>query len=160
MSQIVVITFDDPDQAGKVRESLRKLEKNGQLRLDDAVVLVKDENGEMKIKDEVDRSVKTGAVGGGLLGMLIGGVIFPFAGLLFGAAAGALLGKSFSDGVDKQFVQEVIDAMRPGTSAIFAVVRDSNREVAIATLRQYQGEVYHTSLDSETEAALRQALEK
>ena len=92
--------------------------------------------------------------------MLIGGVIFPFAGLLFGAAAGALLGKSFSDGVDKQFVQEVKDAMRPGTSAIFAVVRDSSREVAIATLCQYQGEVYHTSLDSETETALRQALEK
>ena len=65
MSQIVVLTLDDPNQAGKVRESLRKLEKNGQLRLDDAVVLVKDENGEMKIKDEVDRSVKTGAVGGG-----------------------------------------------------------------------------------------------
>lgn len=158
MSQIVVLTFDDPDQAGKVRASLRKLEKDGQIKLDDAVVLVKDESGKLNVKDEIDRTVKTGAVGGGLLGMLIGGVLFPFAGLLLGAAGGALVGKSFGEGVDKKFIQEVQEAMQPGSSALFSVVRDSNRELAIATMRQYQGEIYHTSLDPETEEALRQAL--
>lgn len=158
MSQVIVITFEDAEQAGKVRQSLRKLEADGQLQLDDAVVLVKDADGKLHAKDEMDRSVKIGAVGGSLLGVLIGGILFPFAGLLLGAAGGALLGKAVSGGIDKKFIKEVKEGMQPGSSAIFVVVREAYGEVAVATMRQYHGQIYHTSLDAETEEALRQAL--
>jgi uncharacterized membrane protein len=159
MSQVIVLTFNDQDQAGEVRESLRRLEKDGQLELDDVVVVVKDEDGKLSTKDELDRGVKVGAAGGGLLGILIGGIIFPISGLLIGLAGGALAGKVFGGGIDKKFVKEVQEALQPGSSAIFLVVRDSNREVAIAALRQYEGNIYHTSVDARTEEALKNALE-
>ncbi len=40
-----------------------------------------------------DTGVKAGAVGGGILGLIIASVFFPIGGMLLGAAAGALIGK-------------------------------------------------------------------
>lgn len=158
MSNIVVITFDDSEQASAARASLRKLERSGNLKLDDAAVLVKDESGKIHVKDEIDQGVKTGAIGGSLLGLLLGSVFFPLAGLLIGAAAGALIGKTFDPGIEKKFIKEVTEALTPGTSALFVLVRDSDPDVAIAAMRQYQGKIYHTSLDPEVEKTLEQAL--
>ncbi|MFN2196212.1 MAG: DUF1269 domain-containing protein [Anaerolineales bacterium] len=158
MSNIIVIIFDDTEQAGEARASLRELEKGGYLKLDDAAVLVKDESGKIQVKNEVDRSVKVGALGGGLLGLLIAGVFFPLAGIVLGAAAGALIGKSFDPGVEKNFVKEVKDALTPGSSALFVLVSSSNPDMAIAAMRKYEGKVYQTSLDPEAEKTLQEAL--
>ena len=45
MSQLVVVTFDNPGEAGKLRHTLRSAERAAQLRLDDSAVIVKDEEG-------------------------------------------------------------------------------------------------------------------
>ena len=37
MSNLVVITFDEADEAGKVREALRSIEKQGQISLDELI---------------------------------------------------------------------------------------------------------------------------
>jgi uncharacterized membrane protein len=42
-----VITFDDEQQAGQVRESIRKLQDSGSMSLDDSAVIVKDQNGKI-----------------------------------------------------------------------------------------------------------------
>ena len=94
MSQLIVIKFDDMEQAGKVREALRAQEKQGLIKMEDAEVIVRDADGKIEKKGETDRGVKIGAVGGGMLGLLLGLVFFPIGGLLLGAAAGALIGKS------------------------------------------------------------------
>ena len=45
MSQLIVITFDTPDDAGKALKSLRGLEKSHRLHLVDTAVIVKDAEG-------------------------------------------------------------------------------------------------------------------
>jgi uncharacterized membrane protein len=158
MSNLVVITFDGVEEAGKVRDSLRNLEKQGLLSLDDSAVIVKDAEGKAHIKNEMDRGVKVGAVGGGALGLLIGGLMFPIGGLLLGAAAGGLLGALFDKGVSRDFVKDVTNDLQPNTSAIFIIVREANANAALSVLRQYEGNVYQTSLDSEAEKLVREAL--
>lgn len=158
MSNLVVITFDNADEAGQVREAIRKVEKQGNISLDDSAVIVKDAEGKVHIKNEIDRGVKVGTVGGSLLGLLIGGLFFPIAGLAIGAAGGALVGRMVDLGVDKSFVKEVTESLGPNSSAIFLIVREANPTAAIAALKPYKGEVYQTSLESDAEQALRDVL--
>jgi hypothetical protein len=40
MSYLVVITFDDPKSAGKVRHTLSSVQDTGHLNLDDSAVIV------------------------------------------------------------------------------------------------------------------------
>jgi uncharacterized membrane protein len=63
-------------------------------------------------------------------------------------------------GIQKSFVKEVSEALQPGNSALFVIVRDANPNAAIAALKPYKGTVYHTSLDSEDEDTLRRILSK
>lgn len=160
MSYLIAIKFDGADDATKVRESLRSVEKSGHLSLDDSAVIVKDADGKVHIKDEMDRGVKVGALGGSLLGLLIGGLIFPIGGLVLGALGGALVGKTMDTGVDKKFIKDVQASMEPGTSALFFIVRDADPNVALAALRQYEGQVFQTSLPTEMEEQLRETLKK
>jgi uncharacterized membrane protein len=158
MSNLIVTIYDDPDEAMHVRESISRQEKGGYLSLDDSAVVVKDENGKIHVKNQVDRGVKVGAVGGGLLGLLIGGLLFPFAGLLIGALGGAVVGHFMDKGVDQDFVKDVSQELKPGGSALFIIVRDQDPGQAIAVLQQYKGKVLQTTLDSESEEALRRGM--
>jgi uncharacterized membrane protein len=160
MSHLVVITFDNAEEAGKVRQSLRSAQKADYLSLDDSAVVVKDEEGKIHIKNEMDRGVKIGAVGGGALGLLLASVFFPIGGIVVGALVGGLLGKAADLGIDQKFVKQVGDELEADSSAIFFIVRESTPDMAVAALRPYKGKVYHTSFPSDAEDELRRILSK
>ena len=157
MSNLIVMTFNSPDEASKVRQTLRELEGAGRISLDDAAVIRKDADGTLAVEDEIDRGVKLGGLGGGLLGLLLS-FMFPLAGIVVGAAGGALAGRMADLGIDRQFVQDVSASLEPNSSALFVIVRDADPTIAIAALQPYQGTLYHTTLDPAVEAELRHAL--
>ena len=158
MSNLIVMVFDDPEEAAQVRDSLKSVEHEGRLSLDDSAVVVKDEKGKIHVKDQKDRGVKVGAVSGGILGLLLAAVFFPIAGLVIGAVAGGLIGKSLDLGISKSFVKDVSDSMTENSSALFVVVRESDPAFALAALRKYEGKVLQTTLSAEDEETLRRAL--
>jgi uncharacterized membrane protein len=160
MSNLIVVTFDNPDEAGKVLKTLHSAERSDYLSLDDAAVVVRDQEGKVHVHNETERGVKIGAVGGGLLGLMIASIFFPIAGLVIGAVGGALVGKSLGTGVDKKFVEEVTEQLQPGTSALFVIVREGNPDVAVAALKPYKGTVLQTTFPPEAEDELRRILSK
>jgi uncharacterized membrane protein len=154
------MTFGNAGEASQVRKSMHNLEEQGLLSLDDSAVIVKDAEGKVHVKNEMDRGVKVGAVGGGALGLLIGSVFFPFAGLIGGVLVGAVVGKMADLGVDQRFVRDVSADLEPDSSALFILVREANPAAAISALKPYKGQVYHTSLPADTEQELRSILSK
>jgi len=160
MSHLVVITFDNPGEAEQVRQTLRSAEHADFLSLDDSAIVVKDEQGKIHVKNEMDRGVKVGAIGGGVVGLLLGGLFFPLAGLLIGVLGGALVGGAVDLGVDQKFVKEVGEDMQPDTSALFFIVREADPTVALAALRPHRGTVRDTSFPPEAEGELRRILGK
>ena len=76
MSDLIVMTFNTCDEASRVRQPLRDGERGGQVILDDAAVIVKDAHGKIDVDNEVDRGVKLGVIGGGLLGLVLS-FMFP-----------------------------------------------------------------------------------
>ena len=161
MSYLTVVVFDDEEQATEVRMSLRSIEKQGLLSLDDSAVIVKDEDGQVHVKNEVDRGIKVGMAGGGLLGLFIGFMFGgPIGAMLVGAIGGGAVGSLADLGIQKSFVKDVTESMKPSSSAIFFIIRDANPNAAIAALKPYKGEVYHTALPTEAEETLRRVLSK
>jgi uncharacterized membrane protein len=160
MSQLVVLTFDDADEAGKVREAIHRGEKHGQISLDDSAVVVRDEKGKVHVKNQVDRGVKIGAVAGGFLGLLLAGIFFPVAGILVGVLGGMGVGSLADLGIQKSFVKDVTNELQPGTSAIFLIFRSADPNAVVAALKPYKGKVIQTSLDPEDEETLNRVLKE
>jgi uncharacterized membrane protein len=158
MSQLVVITFDDVEQAGQALKSLRQVEKAGQIKINDTAVVVKDSEGRVHTRNELSGATETGAVVGGVIGAMVT-FFFPPAGAALGAAGGAAVGALLNEGVDGNFVREVQEDLKPGSSALFVVARDGDLEAAVAALEPYKGTLRQTSVDSDTETELRRALE-
>jgi uncharacterized membrane protein len=161
MSSLVVITFDNQEEAGKVREAVKGLQKKGLISLDDSAVIEKDQEGKIHVKNELDRGVKSGVAGGSLVGLCIGFILGgPIGAMAVGAVGGGLVGATVDLGLQKSFVKEVSEKIQPGTSALFIAVHHANPAAAVAALKPFKGELYHTSLSPEDEETLRRALSK
>jgi len=156
--QLVVLAFDDMETAEKVHQSLVSAKNQGLIQIDDAAVVVKDEEGKVKVDNQVARGTWIGTAVGGGLGLLIGAIFFPIGGLVLGLAGGALVAKSMDLGVDGKFVDEVSEKIQPGTSALFILAEDANTAAILAVLREYEGHVLQTTLDTEAEEAIKKAL--
>jgi uncharacterized membrane protein len=157
MSSLIVITFDNPDEAHQLRLQLRDLEKQDAVQMEDAAVIMKDEHGKIHVVNETDKTVVKGAFVGGALGLLVM-FLFPVAGIALGAIGGALVAGALDKGVDKNFVKEVSEQLQPNSSALFILINEANVNATLATLRQHTGKVYQTNLSPELEESLHAAL--
>ena len=93
MSDLIVLTFKNETGAAEMRDTLVSLQKQKIVTLEDAAVVVRRQDGKVKVKQAVSL-VGAGALGGAFWGMLIGLLFFaPWLGLAIGAATGALSGK-------------------------------------------------------------------
>jgi uncharacterized membrane protein len=160
MANLIVVVFDNPEEAHNVRRALRDLEHQRKLSLEDAAVVVKDENGHVQVKDQVDAGVKTGVVTGGVLGLVLALIFTPLVGVLIGAGAGVILGKLGDVNLDKKFVQNVTETLKPGTSAIFLLVNKADPEAVLTVLRPFKGTIYQTTLPADKLDVLREALKE
>ncbi len=157
VSNLVVITFDNETDAGNCLKSLRDMEHQGQMSIEDTAVLVKDQSGKLKVQNEVSGTTETGAVVGGTLGLMLS-FLFPVAGIAFGIGGGALVAKVMQTGVDGKFVKDLGEELQPGTSALFVMGRGSNHEAVRAALDPFKGTVYQTNLSTELEDELKRVL--
>ena len=97
----------------------------------------------------------SGALWGGLLGLLF---LMPLAGMIIGAATGALVGKLSDYGINDGFIRDLSQQLQPGSSALFVLVRRVTPDRVMAEVSTYGGTVLHTSLSTEDETRLRAAL--
>jgi uncharacterized membrane protein len=155
---LVVLAFETMDEADKVHEALVKGMKAGLLQIEDAAVVVKDEEGKVNVKNQVARGTWISTGVGGALGLLIGGIFFPLGGLVMGLAGGALVGRMMDLGVDSSFVKDIEQEIKPGTSALFVLISNADPAGALALLRPFSGKVLQTNLSTQAEEGLRRAL--
>jgi uncharacterized membrane protein len=157
VNQLVVIAFDHFDDARSAMRDLRELEAQRLIRFEDTAIVQRDPDGTAHVKNEVSGTTETATIAGAVIGGLLS-FVFPPLGIAIGAAAGAAVGAAMDTGVSGRFIDEVKTTLRPGRSALFLVVKQSELDAVLAALRRYRGDVLQTTLDSEAEEALRQAL--
>ena len=54
MTDLIVVTFDDTVEAEKALDSLKSLGQEGMANIKDLAVVVKDESGEVHVKNKAD----------------------------------------------------------------------------------------------------------
>jgi uncharacterized membrane protein len=157
-NSLIVLAFDNTEEADKVLEALERGKRDGIIQIDDAAVVVKDADGKVHVKNQVSHGSWMSTGVGGMLGLLIGGIFMPLGGLVMGLAGGALVGRLMDFGIDGKFVKEVEQEIQPGTSALFVLARNADPTAGLAILRQFKGKVIQTNLSGEAEDSLRKAL--
>jgi uncharacterized membrane protein len=160
MSNLIVVAYPDEYRAAEVLATLRRLNKEYLIDLEDACYVTKDAQGKIKLHQNTNLA-GAGAAWGGLWGMLIGLLFFvPFLGLAIGAGLGAISGRLADYGIDDKFAKQLTATLKPNSSAIFMLVRRATPDKVVPELSQYGGTILQTSLSKETEAKLQDALSK
>lgn len=159
MSELIAISYPDQATVERARENLRKGVTDGVIAVEDAVVLIRDEDGTLEVRQGgtgVGGATAGGAISGGLIGYLL---MAPLLGIAAGALAGGAIWKSmFGDaGVAESFVKELSENLDPGRAALIFLVRDFDPEKALPRVEEH-GHVIQTSLSGEVEAQLAEAL--
>ncbi|MEY2445795.1 MAG: hypothetical protein QOE00_2375, partial [Ilumatobacteraceae bacterium] len=122
------ISFDNVLRAQEFLLALTRMSAAGQLVLRDAVVVVKDDDGKIHVRETVDpqpgSTALSGAVWTGLLGLFLGGPVGWLAGMGLGAGAGALIAKFVDVGIPDEWVEWFKTAVRPDTATVVALAAD------------------------------------
>jgi uncharacterized membrane protein len=153
-SHLWAIGYDNIGRANQVRDEVTKLGwgTHSYLHLTDVAVVERQPDGSFTFNREpfpAVRNILSCAAVGFLAGLVLA------APPLTGTAVGALLGVagsaavSFSVGIGKDFVREVEEMMKPGTSALFVLDREGNMEATLNGIRGLGGKVLKTNVDLE-----------
>lgn len=166
MAELVVVGFDEPNEADHVLTELARLQKEYLIDLEDAVIAIRGPDGKLRLKQSVDL-VGLGAAGGGLWGAMWGalvGLLFvnPLVGLVaggaLGAGAGALSGSLADYGINDDFIRQIGETLPSNSSALFVLVRKVQPEKVLSELSRFRGRLIRSSLSPEQESRLRAAL--
>lgn len=161
MANLVVGGFDNVAGVFAMRAALINPQKQYLIEMEDAVVVTCDEKGAVQLHQAINLTAG-GAVSDAFWGALIGLLFLnPLMGAAVGAGAGALSGKLTDIGINERFMKDLTTSFKPGSAALFVLVRKSTPEKFLEGLKQFaaKGRVIQTSLTKDKEKDLRKLLE-
>jgi uncharacterized membrane protein len=159
MPEMMAIVYPDKETAFRVRERLVELQSEYLIELADAVVVTKDAEDKIELHQAVNLTA-AGALSGGFWGSLIGLLFLnPLLGLAVGATAGALSGRFSDYGIPDNQMRDLAQSFRPGTAALFVLVRKFTADKVTTEMAKFGGTVLRTSLSQDEEKKLREALQ-
>jgi uncharacterized membrane protein len=157
VSDLVAVAYPNLETAREVASNVGEAQKAHLIELDDMVIVDRRTDGKIKLHQPSLAGV--GAAGGALWGGLIGLIFFmPLLGMAIGAASGAATGAMSDAGVDDKFMKDLGTKLDEGGAAVIVLFRQANAEKMLANVK-IPGEIIQTSLDSDAEQTLRDALE-
>lgn len=152
---VISVSFDPDNNAYAALTALKELDSQGQLGLAAAAVVVRDDDGEIVIKDRVGAVEFEGAAGGGLMGLLLGVIGGPL-GVLIGGTYGLMVGSlvDLSEVEESESVlSQISTSVRPRRTALLAEVTEQSVEIVDAAMARLGGTVLRRSVD-EVEAEI------
>lgn len=140
---VLAVGFADDRAAFEALTTLKELDSQGQVRVVEAAVVTRSDDGQVHVKDEVGDDQLIGTASGGLIGLVIGILGGPL-GVLIGGASGLLLG-SLYDMADADDTDSVLGEMSKmvevGRNSLLAQVVEQSPEVIDAAMAGMSGTV-------------------
>ena len=127
---MVGLVFDDQAKADEIMAFVRDLHARGTIRVRNAALLAKSADGTISVKERHDLDAKNGAIGGmvlgGVLGLITGGIGIVAAPVI-GAGIGAVTGRVVDRGFDDTFLKSLAERLQPGRSGLLLIVQSEWR---------------------------------
>ena len=161
MSHLVVVGFPTVEEAEDVRGELADLQQQHLISLEDAVVVERDKQGHVHLRQAVNLTT-AGAISGGFWGSLIGLIALnPLLGAAVGAGVGAASGALADMGINDDFMRELGRTLPEDSAALCLLVRTVTMDRVLEKLQSHvtHTTLLHTSLGHMDEQKLRNALE-
>ena len=152
LGHLWAVGYDDEERAHQLREKIISLgwEKN-YLQLEDVAVVARHVDGSFTLDRKPFPAVSNvlgSSVAGFFAGLVLGA---PLTGAAVGAVVGAAGSAAVlaSAGVGDDFIGEVKQFMKPGTSAVFVLDYEGDMDVILYGIRGLGGTVLKTNVDVE-----------
>ena len=156
--QLIVAAFKDEKAAKEELKVLKQAQKEKLIKIENAAVLRKDTKGKLHITETADMGGGKGAALGGVAGAAIGLIAGPA--LLVPVAVGALVGglsaKLRDSGFQDKRLKEIGDGLKPGSSAIVAVVEHTWVKQVEAAMAEAGAQAFTASLSADIANQLEQ----
>lgn len=125
MNRMIVAVFGNEADVYKGTSALNDLHVDGSIVLYKQIVVEKDDTGEVLVKD-LDSLGPVGTAVGITLGSIVGLLGGPAAALAagYGGSVAGMMYDMQNAGVDAEFIDDVAEAMVPGTFAILADIEE------------------------------------
>jgi uncharacterized membrane protein len=157
---LVVGSYDDSAEASADYQALRSGQDATGYEIVGAVVLDRDKDGKVRVKEHGDKSVGHGAAWGAGAGVVVGLFAPPLlAATAVGAGIGAILGKIKKGREEKKLGDDIDEYLAPGTSALVAVVDDKWADRVEKALARSEKRI-KKEIDPEHYEELRKAIEE
>lgn len=157
---LVVASYDDSAAASHDYQALRSGQDSGGYEVVGAVVLTRDKDGKVEVKEHGDKSVGHGAAWGAGAGVVVGLFAPPLlAATAVGAGIGAILGKIKKGREEKKLSVDLDEYLAPGTSAVVAVVDDKWADRVEKALQRSDKRISR-AIDADDYEKLQEAIEK
>jgi uncharacterized membrane protein len=122
--QLIVAAFQDENGAKQALQQLKQAKKEHLIKIENAAVIRKDAQGKVHIDETRDmkggKGAAIGGVTGAALGILTGGATLAIAGA--SALVGGLAAKLRDSGFKDDRLRQLGASLRPGSSAIVAII--------------------------------------
>ncbi|MEA2314091.1 MAG: hypothetical protein QOI03_783 [Solirubrobacteraceae bacterium] len=162
-NNVIVVSFEHDANAYDAMTKLKELDSQRQVDLGAAAIIVRHEDGQLEIKDEIAEDSVSGTASGGILGLLIGVLFGPF-GVLIGGATGLLIGSLFDlddDDDTESVLADISRYARAGHTTLLAEVSEPSPEVIDTAMSELGADVLRRPAgDVEAEIAAAEEAQK
>jgi len=122
---LYIAGYSDPVSAKEDFDALKKAQREGIVMIDGAVLVSRDADGTMHVKESGDHDVFKGATVGIAGGLVLGLFAPPLLGaMVVGGVIGGLVGKLAKHHDEKGIAKDIEDVVPPGTSGVIAVFEE------------------------------------
>ncbi|MCA9991410.1 MAG: DUF1269 domain-containing protein [Pseudomonadales bacterium] len=122
--ELIIAAFNDEKGAEVALKELQAAKKEKLIGIQAAAIVRRDAKNKLHVREVGELTPKKGAVGGAVLGAAVG-LLTGGAGLVLGAAGaliGNIIGRKHDIGFSNQRLETIGESLKPGSSAIVAVI--------------------------------------
>ena len=147
---LLAIRFDHPLKAQEALLAMLRIASQDVIRIEDAAIIDKDQNGKIRLRQSKDLNPSQGAAAGGWYGAFIGIIAGPLgiiAGGVLGASVGGLFAKLRDIGINDDHMKEMGDRILPGEDILFLLLDNIDQAGFCAEMKRFDGTLIETTAD-------------